>query len=154
MQGQREEGLAQMHQGLAALLAAGSMLTQSYLVWLAEVAGHAGRVDEGLRLAAEALATFETSGAENSLAEAYRLKGEMLLQSGGLRPESGGYTPQTALGMPHAVEAEACFQQALAITRLQQAKSWELRAAMSLSRLWQQQGKRTEARELLAPIYG
>jgi predicted ATPase len=50
--------------------------------------------------------------------------------------------------------AEACFQQALAIARQQQAKSWELRAATSLARLWQQQGKRTEARELLAPIYG
>jgi predicted ATPase len=51
-------------------------------------------------------------------------------------------------------EAEACFQQALAIARQQQAKSWELRAAMSLARLWQQQGKRTEAHELLAPICG
>ena len=51
-------------------------------------------------------------------------------------------------------EAEACFQQALAIARQQQAKSWELRAAMSLARLWQQQGKQTEARALLAPIYG
>ena len=51
-------------------------------------------------------------------------------------------------------QAEACFQQALAIARRQQAKSWELRAAMSLSRLWQQQGKRAEAHELLAPIYG
>ena len=50
-------------------------------------------------------------------------------------------------------EAEACFQQALALARHQQAKSWELRAAMSLSRLWQQQGKRAEALELLAPIY-
>ena len=51
-------------------------------------------------------------------------------------------------------QAEACFQQALDVARRQQAKSWELRAAMSLSRLWQQQGKRAEARELLAPIYG
>jgi predicted ATPase len=51
-------------------------------------------------------------------------------------------------------EAEACFHQALDIARRQQAKSWELRAAMSLSRLWQRQGRRTEARELLAPIYG
>lgn len=51
-------------------------------------------------------------------------------------------------------EAEACFQQALAIARQQQAQSWELRAAMSLARLWQQQGKRAEARDLLAPIYG
>ena len=51
-------------------------------------------------------------------------------------------------------EAEACFQQARAIARQQQAKSWELRAAMSLARLWQQQGKRAAARDLLAPIYG
>jgi predicted ATPase len=51
-------------------------------------------------------------------------------------------------------EAEACFQQALAIARQQQAQSWELRAAMSLARLWQQQGKRTEAHELLASICG
>ena len=56
--------------------------------------------------------------------------------------------------LPDAHQAEACFQQALAIARRQQAKSWELRAAVSLSRLWQQQGKRDEARELLAPIYG
>jgi predicted ATPase len=51
-------------------------------------------------------------------------------------------------------EAEACFQQALAIARQQQAQSWELRATMSLARLWQHQGKRAEARDLLAPIYG
>jgi predicted ATPase len=51
-------------------------------------------------------------------------------------------------------EAEACFQQALVVARAQQAKSWELRAAMSLSRLWQRQGRRTAARELLAPVYG
>ena len=55
---------------------------------------------------------------------------------------------------PDAAEAEACFQQALTIARGQQAKSLELRAATSLSRLWQQQGKRTEAHALLAPIYG
>ena len=57
-------------------------------------------------------------------------------------------------GQGEAAQAAACFQQALAIARRQQAKSWELRAAMSLSRLWQQQGKRTKARELLAPVYG
>jgi predicted ATPase len=56
--------------------------------------------------------------------------------------------------VPDAPQAEACFQQALAVARRQQTRSWELRAAMSLSRLWQQQGKRAEARELLAPIYG
>jgi predicted ATPase len=55
---------------------------------------------------------------------------------------------------PDATQAEACFQQSLTIARRQQAKSWELRAAMSLARLWQQQGKPAEARALLAPIYG
>jgi predicted ATPase len=55
---------------------------------------------------------------------------------------------------PDAAQHEACFQQALAIACHQQAKSWELRAAMSLSRLWQRQGKRADSRELLATIYG
>jgi predicted ATPase len=72
------------------------------------------------------------------LAEAYRLQGVLLLQQ----------------AVPDVAQAEASFQQALSIARRQQAKSWELRAAMSLARLWQQQGKRSEARELLAPIYG
>jgi predicted ATPase len=56
--------------------------------------------------------------------------------------------------VPNAAQAETCLQQALAVARHQQAKSWELRTAMSLSRLWQHQGKRDQARELLAPIYG
>ena len=72
-------------------------------------------------------------------AELYRLKGELLLRR---------------LSLTQHAQAEACFQQALVIARHQQAKSWELRAAMSLSRLWQQQGKRAEAWELLAPVYG
>src|SRR5262249_1708003 len=107
------------------------------LVLLAEAAGHAGQVAEGLRLLVEALAAFEESGRGDLLTEAYRLQGELLLQA----------TPDTA-------QAEACFQQALAIARPQQAKSWKLRVAMSLSRMWQQQGKCAEARALLAPIYG
>jgi predicted ATPase len=68
----------------------------------------------------------------------HRLKGELLLKQ----------------PVPDAPQAEACLQQALAIARRQQAKSWELRAALSLSQLWQQQGKRAEAYDLLAPIYG
>ena len=68
----------------------------------------------------------------------YRLKGELLLE-------------QT---VDHTGEAEACLQQALAIARRQQAKSFELRAAMGLSRLWQRQGQRDAARDLLAPLYG
>jgi predicted ATPase len=139
MQGHGEAGLMQLHQGTAAVAAMGQTISQSLgLVLLAEAAGHAGRSAEGLRLLAEAQAVFETSGRGDMLTEVYRLQGELLLRQ---------TTPDTA-------QAEACFQQSLAIARRQQAKSWELRAAMSLSRLWQQQGKRAAAHELLAPIYG
>jgi predicted ATPase len=138
LQGEGEMGLAQLHQGLAAVLALRQTLAQLLcLILLAEAAGHAGQVEEGLHLLAEALAAFEASGRGDLLAEAYRLKGKLLLR-------------QVTLDV---AQAEACFQQALAIARRQQAKSWELRAAMSLSRLWQRQGKRGEARQLLAPVY-
>jgi predicted ATPase len=139
MQGTGETGRAQLRQALEAFETTGQALARSLcLVLLAEAAGHAGQVTEGLRLLAKALPAFATSGRGDLLAEAYRLQGALLLRQA---------TPDTA-------QAEACFQQALAIARRQQAKSWELRAAMSLSRLWQQQGQRAEARALLAPIYG
>jgi predicted ATPase len=139
MQGQGEAGLAQLHQGMTAVLALGQTLARPRcLLLLAEAAGYTGQVDEGLRLLAEALAACEEGGRGDMLAEAYRLQGELLLQH----------------AVPDAAQAEACFQQALAIARRQQAKSWELRAAMSLARLWQQQGKQREASALLAPIYG
>jgi predicted ATPase len=128
-----------MRQGLETLLVTGLELSRPLcLVLLAEAAGQAGQVAEGLRWLAEALAAFEASGRGDLLAEAYRLQGALLLRQ----------------AVPEATQAEACFQQALAIARRQQAKSWELRAAMSLARLWQSQGKRAEARELLTPIYG
>jgi predicted ATPase len=139
MQGQGEAGLAQMYQGLAAVLATGQKLSQPFwLVPLAEAAAHAGQVVEGLRLLAESLTAFEASGRGDGLVEAYRLQGELLLRQ----------------AVPLAAQAEVCFQQALAMARRQQAKSWELRAALSLSRLWQQQGKRQEARQVLAEVYG
>jgi predicted ATPase len=100
--------------------------------------GHAGQGAEGLCLLAEALTAFEESGRGDMLAEAYRLQGELLLRQ----------------GTPDAAQAETYFQQALALARHQQAKSWELRAAMSLARLWQHQGKRAEAHQLLAEVYG
>ncbi|MGH8064441.1 MAG: adenylate/guanylate cyclase domain-containing protein [Candidatus Entotheonellia bacterium] len=138
MQGQGEAGLAQIHQGMTTLLVTGQTLSHPLcLVLLAEAAGHVSQVEEGLRLLAEALEAFETSGRGDMLTEAYRLQGELLLRH----------------AVPDATQAEACFQQALAIARRQQAKSWELRAATSLSRLWQRQGKRDEAHQLLAPIY-
>jgi predicted ATPase len=139
MQGQGEEGLAQFRQGLAAWRAMGAGLTVSYyLALLAEVYGHAGQAEEGLRLLAEALAHVDTTGERFYAAEVYRLKGELWLRQ----------------ATPDEAQAETCWHQALDIARHQQAKSWELRAALSLSRLWQQQGKRDEARDLLAPIYG
>ena len=138
-QGQGAAGLAVLHQGMAAVLATGQELGRPFcLVILAEAAGHADRVDEGLRLLGEALAVMAASGRGDLLAEAYRLQGEFRLRRAG----------------PEAAQAETCFQQALTIARRQQAKSWELRAAMSLARLWQRQGKRTAAQALLAEIYG
>jgi DNA-binding NtrC family response regulator/predicted ATPase len=139
MQGQEEAGLGQMRQGMAAILDTGQTLTQPLcLVLMAEAMGHAGQIAEGLRLLGEALAVMADSGRGDLLAEAYRLQGEFLLRQ----------------AAPDAVQAEAYFQQALAVARRQQAKSWELRAATSLSRLWRQQGKRDEARQLLGGTYG
>jgi predicted ATPase len=138
IQGEGTVGLAQLHQGLAAIRATGAeqwwLLFQVVLV---EAAGHAGLVEEGLCLLAEALTMLEASGHGDLLAEAYRLQGSLLLRQ----------------SVTATVQAEACFQQALTIARRQKARSWELRAATSLARLWQQQGKRAEAHELLAPIY-
>jgi hypothetical protein len=138
VQGEGTAGLAQLRQGLATVLATGQERSRPRcLLLLAEAAGHVGEVEEGLCLLTEALTVLEGSGQGDMLAEAYRLHGVLLLR-------------QTT---PDAAQAEACFQQALVIARRQQAKSWELRVAMHLSRLWQSQGKRSAAYELLAPIY-
>jgi predicted ATPase len=86
-----------------------------------------GQVEEGLHLLAEALAMMDNTGMRQYEAEVYRLNGELLLRQ----------------AVPDMPEAEACFQQALAVARSQQAKSWELLEALSLSQLWQHQGKRS-----------
>jgi predicted ATPase len=139
MQGQGEAGLAQLHQGLVVILATGQETARSLgLMLLAEAMGHVGQNAEGLGLLAEARTALKASARGDLLAEASRLQGEFLLRQ----------------AVPDTAQAEACLHQALAIARHQQAKAWELRAAMSLARLWQQQGKRAEARALLAPIYG
>jgi predicted ATPase len=135
----RSLGIAQMRQGLAAYLATGAELGRPrQLAMLAEAYGRVGQTAEGLAILAEALTTVHKTGERSYEAELYRLKGELLLQ----QPAGSGD------------EAETCFRQALDVARRQQAKSWELRAAMSLSRLWQQQGKQDEAYDLLMPIYG
>jgi predicted ATPase len=139
MQGQVEEGVALMRQELAAQRATGAWLMRAhYLALLAEAHGKARQTEEGLTVLAEALDVAHRTGDRMWEAELYRLKGELLLG-------------QVVLDAPRA---ETCFHQALAVARRQQAKALELRAATSLSRLWQQQGKRDAARQLLAPIYG
>jgi predicted ATPase len=97
-----------------------------------------GQVEEGLRVVDETLAMIHATDEQNYTAEVKRLRGELLL----LQP------------MSNQAEAESCFLQALDIARHQQAKSLELRAATSLARLWKQQGKRDEARQVLGDVYG
>ena len=139
-QGQEEEGIAQIRQGMAAWRATGAEIGWPlWLAFLAEAYGKAGQAGEGLTVLAEALALVEKTGQDVYEADLHRLQGELLL----IHPVGGG-----------GAEAEACFQQALTVARRQQAKSLELRAAISLSRLWQHQGKRDAARQVLAEVYG
>src|SRR5439155_4778142 len=126
--------------------AIGAGLFQSYyLALLAEVYGKAGQAEEGLAALAEALTVVDKTGERFYAAELYRLKGELSLQSGVRGPESQNPNTQHPTPSTHAeAEAEACFLKAIEIARRQSAKSLELRAVMSLSRLWQQQGKQQE----------
>jgi len=138
-QGQHAQALTQIPQALTALQATGQRQGWPYfLALLAEAYGRGGDAAAGLQRLAEALAVVDDTEERWWEAELYRLKGELLLQQ--------------ATGSSD--EAEACFHRALDIARRQQAKSLELRAAISLARLWQRQGKRAAAHELLAPIYG
>ena len=138
-QGQSAEGLAEIRQGLAAWQATGARgAGPGLLGMLAEAYGQGGQAEEGLRVLAEGLVMVEHTGERRHEAELYRLKGELLLVQ----------------LMDTAAEAEACFHRALDAARAQQARSWELRAAMALARLWQHQGQRAEAHELLAAVYG
>ena len=107
-------------------------------VYLAKAHAEAGQLDEAWRHIDEAITAIDTTKERVWENEVNRTAGEIALKS-----------PQ-----PDAAKAEAYFQRALAVARQQQAKSWELRAAMSLARLWRDQGKAQQARELLAPVYG
>ena len=109
---------------------------------MAEIQSKTGQADEALIALDEAIEISAKRGERFCDAEIYRLKGEMTLQLGGEHPAS---TVQR--------EAETCFEQALEIAKEQSAKSWELRAATSLARLWQKQGKQAEAHQLLSKIY-
>jgi predicted ATPase/class 3 adenylate cyclase len=139
LQGRSEEGMAQVRQGIAAWRATGAALFVPYFsTVLADVCDHLGRTEDGLQALAEAHTLMEQQEERWWEAEICRLRGVLLLR-------------QTVTSQ---AEAEAWLLRALDVTRRQEAKSLELRAAMSLSRLWQQQGKQVEARALLAPVYG
>jgi predicted ATPase len=141
-QGQEEDGITQMRRGLIALQTTEAKLGLSHrLSLLAEAHGKKGDTGEGLKMLTEALDIVSGTGECWWEAELYRLKGTLTLES---KVESHKSKVE---------EAEACFLKAIEIARRQQAKSLELRAAMSLSRLWQQQGKKDEARQMLADVY-
>jgi predicted ATPase len=140
-QGQEAEGLVDIRQGLDAWRSTGlGVIHQPYfLTLLAEAYGAVGQPEAGLRVVAEGLTLVDTTGERMWETELHLLKGELLLRT---RPRH------------QMAAAEESIRRALDVARRQEAKSLELRAAVSLARLWQQQGKRAEARELLAPLYG
>ena len=132
------EAIAEMRKGLDAARATGAVLwTPYWLALLASVHGRLGQAQEGLVATAEALTEVARTGERFWEAELQRLKGQLLLQA----------------DPANQPEAEACFHRAIDIARSQKARSWELRAATSLARLWQGQGRPDDARELLSPHY-
>jgi predicted ATPase len=136
-QGEVEAGIGQIRQGLTDLQATGARQgIHGYLAMLAEAHTRVGQIEEGLSLVAEALALMGKTGERTFEAVLYVLKGWLLFFKG------------------DPAAAEACFQQAIDIARRRSAKSGELLAVTSLSRLWQMQGKKDEARQMLAEIYG
>jgi predicted ATPase len=137
-QGHGEEGVAQMRQQGIVRFADDRLMGPYARALLAEACAHSGQTAEGWTVLEKALAEVDQGEGRFYHAELYRLKGEVLLR-------------QVA---PDAQQAADCFHQALALARRSQAKWWELRAAMRLSRLWQNQGKRNAARQLLTEVYG
>ncbi len=130
--------MAHIRQGLAQWRgdSGESALSPWVYALLADAYSIVRQVEEGLQVVDDALALVDEHGVYG--AALYHLKGELLL----------------AQSADHQPAAESCFHQALEVSRHQQAKALELRAATSLSRLWKQQGKRDEARELLGEVYG
>jgi predicted ATPase len=170
--GQREEGILQVRNGLAAFQATGAKLGAPYfLARLSEAYEKSGEAGEGLSVLADALATVDNTGERFYEAEQYRLKGELMLAESTVQglgvsvKESAQFTANSSAlrtRSPHRqtqitpaeAEAEACFLKAIEIARKQHAKSVELRAATSLARVWQTQGKQGKARQMLADVYG
>jgi predicted ATPase len=139
-QGALAGGIAQLRQGLTAWVATGAEGRHTYhLALLAEALGREGQIEEGIRVLDEAMGLMHSTGEGFHGAELHRLQGEFLLRQGAAEVTCR--------------ETEACFRRALTIARRQQAKSLELRAAMSLTRLYQKQGRQAEARPMLAECY-
>jgi predicted ATPase len=146
MQGMMQQGIEQMQQGLAALQAAGDEVERPFfLACLADVYRRSGQISAALEVLADGRQVAQAMGRQLIIGRLYRLTGECLLAQTGTEPEAKD---------ARLVDAEACFRQALALARRLQAKSLELQTAMSLSRLWQQQGQREAAWQLLADVYG
>jgi DNA-binding winged helix-turn-helix (wHTH) protein/predicted ATPase len=140
-EGKEKEAIEVIRQGLASYRATGTeLLRPHFLVLLAEALKKANRIEEGLEALEDSLAQAQANGDQYYLAEIYRLKGELLLLS--------------SIGQHAAAGAERCLNQAIETARKQKAKSLELRAAMSLSRLYQSRKQKKKAREVLAPVYG
>ena len=138
-QGRVDEGSEQICRGIAAFRATGAeLLRPHFLGLLAEAYGRSARTAKGLEALDEALTLVDRTGERLHESEFYRLQGQLLF----------------ARSMDHHLEAEASLHRALALARRQQAKALELRAAVHLSRLWQQQGKYGQARRLLGEVYG
>jgi predicted ATPase len=137
--GEATTGIARIRDGMAAAQATGARLsTPFYLALLVEALALAGKIEEGLAALDDALAKAAVSGEKGWDAEIHRLRGELTAR----------------LPYPDPAKAEESFRTALAIAREQGTRGYELRAATSLAQLWRKQGRRGEARDLLAPVYG
>jgi predicted ATPase len=138
LNGKSADAVHTLTSGITAYRSTGATIwVPLYLSYLAKAHAELGQFDDAWRFIGEAMTEIETTKERWQEAEVHRLSGEFALMS----PE------------PDAAKAEAYFERALAVARQQQAKSWELRAAMSMARLWRDQGKWNEARDLLAPVY-
>ena len=152
-QEQEGKGIAQIREALAALRTTGAEWMRPYgLALLAEAYGKADQTESALSVLAEAVDIVSKTGERFYEAELFRLTGALTLQNAERGVHRAETRAQSLTPNPHA-EAESCFQKAREVARQQNAKLFELRAATSLARLWQGQGKTTEARELLAPVY-
>jgi predicted ATPase len=156
LEGQIEEGLAKMHHAIDTLQAigAGTCFTRLY-TRIMETHILSKQPDKGLDIFDKAMEVLRTFDERYCEAELYRLKGELLLIKAEDNKAQKGKPNKNKDEMGELEkEAEGLFQKAIDISRKQKAKSWELRAVMSLSRLWQKQGKKDDARKMLEEIYG